>query len=1650
MAKGNREVSLVIRAKNEASKALGSITASLDQMRESQRKTQDSAGETGSTLQQLGKTLGTLQRAISGSGGAEKFAGDLAEAKAAADRLEASLAALTAEQRQLNTEMSRSDATATRLAARQQQLTDRLRSYQQNAATAKARLAELNAEIRRGEQAGVQTDRLSGQMRQQATAVERLRTRYRELLGELNAVEQPSAALRKEFGDTVRALRQQETALAKTGASYQEHTAATQQLRASLPQLRQEQQQVNATFERSSGAVSETRRALGYVNTAVKETAASQSSLQRALAKTDSSMDRQAKNLAEVRQELGQLSTTGEQVDATLDKIGATVRGELLRSLQQSRQELERYRTTWQQAQQAIRASAQTGGMAPGGMGPPTADMQQQLNVARAAKEAYDEQREAIQRMRTALRAAGTDTTALAAAQQTFEQSQQRLEQRIKALAAAQNQQGAAAARTASASDRAATAATRQAAGHRGVSQALRQQAGASREAANGMEVWLKGGRTSLSLFQRLRGELLALAAAYVGLFGAIQALGGVSQTFQDIEAANNKMMVAMQGDQALAAREMRWIREEADRLGVQFNTLAMQYANLATATRGTNIEGAQTRKIFQQVTEAGRVFRLSNDQLQGVFKALEQMASRGTVSMEELREQLGDRLPGAFRLAVEAMGMTSKELTKMIENGELASEDFLPKFAQRLSDVTKPQLPKALESFNAALGRFQNEIVKAQEAVANNGFIDGMAAALENLTTFFQSSSGQKFFKDIGTSAGNFVETLSRIPEALSAYLPAISGALNVLSAGFETLIRLADEVILLLSLFVGQRILSGIASLGQRFRQAAQAALTLPPAAAAAQGATQGMAGAQATLNAQTAAAPPLMARMRAGLMATSIAMTTVQGRALAASRALAGLRAAYLLIGGLPGLILTGLATAVYLWSSNTESVIDATGEHERQLQRLLDEYGRVEEAGGDWLETIKEGIDGISLSDFRNTLRVLSREFEAERESLTRQIAGRMAPLAAAPGPDRLDETERLVVELNKALQDGGITAAKYQKEIDGILASGKASKRLTELVESSGNFRQALVESEQKLLDQASAVLALGGTIDELSDAQREAVRDFVELARGGARFVNEAEGPLERITRQMEEMRGELRGVGSEMRRMAALQGLDEIIRAAEAADDVDLLHPKLQRLYYMRLQNMRDMRAIMAEANEINDPLARVEFDQQRRQQDARLGDDVPREVFVERRVEDLRRQLVGGEQIEDPDRLGELLDSERQTASMEFDAEAQKDAAKAAERRAKDGERAAKAMAREAEKAREYVDDLDRGLARRAEELAVGEELTREIAIRRALEDEGLAAQRAGVELDQQRLTRIRQIVGAEYDRQAALRQQAEREEEINRLQQMRRDLLEMIDVYQRDGNVEALAATQAQLEQTNVKLLESVRAWIAYWESVGGPEAEAKVASFRLLLAQIENDLAAAANRGKVTAFEIGEAFGSQLSTGLDNWLSKIRDSGDVFGSLRESFLQFASDFLLQIAQMIAQAALFNAVQSVSSGGRGGAIGQGILAAISHDGGIVGAAGPTRSVSPGWFSNAMRYHGGGIAGLRPGEVPSILERGEEVLTRDDPRHAANGGGGQPAVNLKNVNVFNSADVMEQALADQTGQKVMLNWVRSNSSAIRGNLGV
>src|SRR5690625_6308651 len=111
---------------------------------------------------------------------------------------------------------------------------------------------------------------------------------------------------------------------------------------------------------------------------------------------------------------------------------------------------------------------------------------------------------------------------------------------------------------------------------------------------------------------------------------------------------------------------------------------------------------------------------------------------------------------------------------------------------------------------------------------------------------------------------------------------------------------------------------------------------------------------------------------------------------------------------------------------------------------------------------------------------------------------------------------------------------------------------------------------------------------------------------------------------------------------------------------------------------------------------------------------------------------------------------------------------------------------------------------------------------------------------------------------------------------------------------------------------------KLKDLIDSAIVMWQAMGGSEqAAAAIANLRAMRGQLD-----AVREGlQLTAQDIGRTFGEHLQAFGDNFLAKIRETGDVIGSLRETFFKFASDFQLNIGQIILQQDIYQALENTA---------------------------------------------------------------------------------------------------------------------------------
>ncbi len=238
--------------------------------------------------------------------------------------------------------------------------------------------------------------------------------------------------------------------------------------------------------------------------------------------------------------------------------------------------------------------------------------------------------------------------------------------------------------------------------------------------------------------FNNLASNAIKLSGAFYSVMGALNAYKAIMNAGLKRDSAQRAAKFVL-GDKASEAET--FIRGLADKTGLNISEGLASYAKFAAGAQGS-MSQEQTQELFGNATAMSRLMGLSNDELNGILKAFEQMASKGKIQAEELRGQLGDRMAGAFKLFAEALGMTATELDKAMKDGKILSSDTLPKVAKQMGLMIDKAggWAEVAKSTQTALGKLANNwddtMVKIFSGSQDelNGFLSSMSSLLSEM----------------------------------------------------------------------------------------------------------------------------------------------------------------------------------------------------------------------------------------------------------------------------------------------------------------------------------------------------------------------------------------------------------------------------------------------------------------------------------------------------------------------------------------------------------------------------------------------------------------------------------------------------------------------------------------------------------------------------------------------------------------------------------------------------------------------------------------------------------------------------------------------------------------------------------------------------
>lgn len=309
----------------------------------------------------------------------------------------------------------------------------------------------------------------------------------------------------------------------------------------------------------------------------------------------------------------------------------------------------------------------------------------------------------------------------------------------------------------------------------------------------------LKSVRESAWLQERANSSLRQMIGGFVSAYAALE----LAQKTIDAGVKRQSAQLASTAIFGADTQQARMFAASfAHQIGQNYTDTMKQYANFAAGAQpALGFKG--TQEFYKNAAMFARIRGATDDDLKGIMKAFQQMASKGKIQAEELRGQLGDRLAGAVQLFADAIGKTPQELDKMMKDGKLLAEDVLPKVSEKMAELVQAAggmnavSKQTATSMGQAKSMWDNMLV----ALFNNSS-DGISQLSQSIAMFLQGSMGTA--EALGTvigyllkGAGNLLDFVTDIMYRTSSLYYSAMAWYKDLDASQQKLIKDSAELV-------------------------------------------------------------------------------------------------------------------------------------------------------------------------------------------------------------------------------------------------------------------------------------------------------------------------------------------------------------------------------------------------------------------------------------------------------------------------------------------------------------------------------------------------------------------------------------------------------------------------------------------------------------------------------------------------------------------------------------------------------------------------------------------------------------------------------------------------------------------------------------
>ncbi|HBY0095968.1 TPA: phage tail tape measure protein [Klebsiella pneumoniae] len=380
-----------------------------------------------------------------------------------------------------------------------------------------------------------------------------------------------------------------------------------------------------------------------------------------------------------------------------------------------------------------------------------------------------------------------------------------------------------------------------------------------------------RGGGRENGVFSGLRGNIFLLGEIGDAARTVTDILFGWQKPIVEAAAEMQRMRVMLRGlnkDKVnpgeAAAQDMQYIVNMAKNAPFAMQSLTDSFVKFRSA--GLDPTDGSLKALVDSVARFGG----DSELLKRAAVAVQQMSGKGVVSMEELRQQLGEAVPNAMKAMADAAGITMGELTKAVSSGTVEAKHALSLMFVGLRAENENAAKDMMQTYTGALAQLQTSFTLFADRVGQAGYLDSLTKGMKELAAVMNSAEGISFANSLGEGLTTAIDglrelaqwlaknqelviTLGKIVAGMVAFKMLRAGILGVVGAGGQML-----STFMKMSTVIQTPFTLGATAV-TRFNRAARMGLApIPSLIFAIRGAITGLKGAFAGLTAFIAANP------------------------------------------------------------------------------------------------------------------------------------------------------------------------------------------------------------------------------------------------------------------------------------------------------------------------------------------------------------------------------------------------------------------------------------------------------------------------------------------------------------------------------------------------------------------------------------------------------------------------------------------------------------------------------------------------------------------------------------------------------------------------------------------------------------------------